>query len=108
MPVPASLLNPDGTIFYLNQAAETLHNVEMTQLIGKDCHDISHPQHFTQGACPLCRAILSKKDVRHKVLYCEVKKKTLEYTLHFITINKKTVHYSFLFRCHINHICPNT
>lgn len=89
MPVPASLLNPDGTIFYLNQAAETLHNVEMTQLIGKDCHDISHPQHFTQGACPLCRAILSKKDVRHKVLYCEVKKKTLEYTLHFITINKK-------------------
>ena len=90
MPVPASLLNPDGTIFYLNHAAETLHNVKMAQFIGKDCHDISHPQHLTQEECPLCQAILSKKDIRHKVLYCEVKKKKLEYTLHFIHMHEKT------------------
>jgi len=90
MPIPASLLNPDGTIFYLNHAAEILHKVEATQLLGKNCHTISHPQHLTQDKCPLCQAIHSQTDVRHKVLYCPITKKTLEYTLHFMQLNERS------------------
>jgi diguanylate cyclase (GGDEF)-like protein/PAS domain S-box-containing protein len=90
MPIPASLLNPDGTISHINNAAEILHKAEATQLLGKNCHTISHPQHFTQEECPLCQAIYSQTDVRHKVIYCQVTKKTLEYTLHFMQLNERS------------------
>ena len=98
IPIPASLLNLDGTIFSINHAAETFHNISETQQIGKKCHDISHPQHLTQEECPLCQAITSQKDVHHLTLYCEVKKRTLTYTLHFMPIDKKI---------HIIHFCQN-
>lgn len=98
MPIPASLLNLDGTISYINHAAETFHNMRATQQIGKKCHNISHPQHLTQEECPLCQAITSQKDVHHLALYCEVKKRTLTYTLHFMHIDKKI---------HIIHFCQN-
>ena len=90
MPIPASLLNPDGTIVHLNHAAENLHQVEATQLLGKDCHTISHPQHLSQEECPLCQAIHSQTEVRHKRLYCPTTKKILEYTLHFMHLKEKS------------------
>ncbi len=90
VPVPTSVLDPDGTISYVNRTAETYFGIDSAQVIGKNCHDISHPQNFTQGECPLCQAILSKTEIDHFALYCEKKQTTLKYTLHFTHLNDKT------------------
>ena len=80
VPVATSLLDPDGTIRYVNRTAETYLGIDAAQVIGKNCHDISHPQNFTQEECPLCQAILSKTDLEDLSLYCETQQTTLKYS----------------------------
>ncbi len=89
VPVPTSVLNLDGTIRYVNRTAETYLGIDAAQVVGKNCHDISHPKNFTQKKCPLCQAILSKTEIDHLSLYCERKQATLKYTLHFTHLNEK-------------------
>ncbi len=89
MPIPASILNSDGTVQSLNTAAEHFHKIDATQVIGKNCHNISHPQHLKEEECPLCQAIQTQTNVKHLALYCEVRHITLEYTLQFIPIESK-------------------
>lgn len=89
VPVPTSILDPDGTICYVNHTAETYLGIDAAQVIGQNCHDISHPQNFTQEECPLCQAILSKTDLEDLSLYCETQQATLKYTLHFTHLNEK-------------------
>jgi len=89
MPIPASILNIDGTVQSVNAAAETFHKIDANQVIGQNCHNISHPQHLQKEACPLCQAIQTQTNVKHLALYCEVQHITLEYTLQFITIESK-------------------
>jgi len=89
MPIPASILNSDGTIQSLNTAAEIFHKLDAKKVIGKNCHSISHPQHLTEEECPLCQAIQTQTNVKHLALYCEVRNITLEYTLQFIAMESK-------------------
>lgn len=89
MPMPVSILNGDGTIRHINHATEKYFDITSKNVIGQNCHEIFHPVHLSRDRCPLCLAIVNKKNIDKLELYHSTKEITTQYSLNFISINSQ-------------------
>jgi len=89
MPMPISVLNEDGTIRYINHAAEKYLAISSEKVKGEHCHDILHPSHLPQDTCPLCQSIQKKSNVEALEIYNPLKQMTVQYTLNFMLLESQ-------------------
>ena len=57
IPQATVLLDQNGRLRQANTAACLELGLGETELVGKDCHYLLHPVHFSRESCPLCRAL---------------------------------------------------
>jgi len=87
--MPISVLNEDGTIRYINHAAEKYLAISSEKVKGEHCHDILHPSHLPQDTCPLCQSIQKKSNVEALEIYNPLKQMTVQYTLNFMLLESQ-------------------
>lgn len=63
IPIPTALLDNQGIVQQVNQAAQKELKMELEQIEGKHCHNLFHPDEFEPDQCPVCKAIATGSEI---------------------------------------------
>lgn len=81
IPDATILVNRDGVIFQVNQAACALANMSKKELIGKHSHEYFHPNNIDSDDCVICKASLDGYHISNVELEDTERDLFLDYTL---------------------------
>ena len=84
IPDAVIVVDEKGIIHDANNAASSLANIESSELIGKNNHDVFHPKNIEPNNCLVCRAIVSNAELRGIELEVDGKGRWFDYSLSHI------------------------
>jgi len=90
IPHPAILIDSNGDISQLNQAAIKTVGIALINIIHQPIHNIFHPKNISKNQCSICQSIKKRQEIYNKEFYYPQSDKWYLITLTPIDLNDAT------------------
>lgn len=81
VPDPTLIVDRQGIIHQANRAASEEAGLSPSEMVGRHCHTLFHPDDVGPEICPLCRAAAAGTEMTDRRFHSGVQKRWWEYTL---------------------------